>query len=631
MATTLPTLLNIGFSFKESKYVTREATRMRLLLSTQAEMALNLYSGASLFMFTDASQISCDAAETGPPCNWYQHHKLNCTFERPSRKDTTSRSKRKCKETLEIAKRLELVEAKLIRVRELHNGDLDSGTSDAIDAPSITPQFSRIPILILPPTIDSQSASLASCYLQADEATDPAGHFYFFSHDFGTLCSPTGLPQFTDRCKRWIHAVTGEWPDFKESGDWEPVIPSAAPRLNGGLTEAQHSARACVFAFCAITADKFRDARVSKQLDVEACVRQAEHLLISVSGDASLTTLQASLMMMVWKAKVGSVSGIGIYHAIACRIVFALGGHTRVSAMRRNREPTIQERHDHHVRSMFWLCYIFDKELALRSGQPPIVGDEYCDLTLPEGYHEHVYRTRQSTYEPDELPIPWLISDLRLVQIKSRAAKELFSVAASKKSDAELLLTIRELDEELERWRLSIPTEYAPNLAIRKGAKLIEHVAQSENMLQIELHLAYHHLLSIIHRASARCAGNQSRETSETSSGLQSSVDLSVEASRSTLIFLSLAAHRLDGEAFRIFYFYPLSAFISLFFNLLRSPCNEYADLDLELIRTASDIIKKMPKSKSTADEATYLGRIDRFRAEVARLAERAVERFRGG
>lgn len=246
----------------------------------------------------------------------------------------------------------------------------------------------------------------------------------------------------------------------------------------------------------------------------------------------------------------GSVSGAGIYHAIACRTVFALGGHTRVSTLPKDREPTIQERHDHHVRSMFWLCYIFDKELALRLGQPPLVGDEYCDLTLPEGYHEHVYQTRQSTYEPDEKPIPWLVSDLRLVKIKSRAAKELFSVAASKKSDAELLLTIRELDEELERWRLSIPTEYAPSLAIRKRAHLSEHLAQSENMLHIELHLAYHHLLSIIHLASARCAGNQSSETSETSFGLQSSVDLSVEASRSTLIFLSLTAHRLDGGAF---------------------------------------------------------------------------------
>lgn len=253
---------------------------------------------------------------------------------------------------------------------------------------------------------------------------------------------------------------------------------------------------------------------------------------------------------MVWKAKEGNVSGTGIYHAIACRIVFALGGHTRVPTMPKDRGLTIQERHDHHLRSMFWLCYIFDKEVTLRSGQPPIVGDEYCDLTLPEGYGEHVYRARQSTYEPDELPMPWLISDLRLVQIKSRAAKELFSVAASKKSDAELLLTIRELDEELERWRVSIPTEYAPSLAIRRGAKLSEYLAQSENMLQIELHLAYHHLLSIIHRASGRCAGDQNIEASETNFGLQSSLDLSVEASRSTLIFLSLAAHRLDGEAF---------------------------------------------------------------------------------
>lgn len=257
---------------------------------------------------------------------------------------------------------------------------------------------------------------------------------------------------------------------------------------------------------------------------------------------------------MIWKAHGGNVAAASVYHAVACRIVFALGGHTRVPLLPKDRELNIQERHDHHLRSIFWLCYIFDKEAALRTTQPPIIGDEYCDLTLPEGYFEHIYGARRNTYELHEIPMPWLISDLRLVQIQSRVAKELYSVASSKMSDAELLLTIRELDEELECWRLSIPTDFAPSLAIRKGAKLNEHLGHSGNMLQIELHLAYHRLLSIIHCASGRCAGDPSNATSATNFGLQSSLDLSVEASRSTLIFLSIAVHRLLGEAFWLAY-----------------------------------------------------------------------------
>lgn len=234
-------------------------------------------------------------------------------------------------------------------MRELRNSKLDTGAFDAVDTPSTKPQPLKYTVSTPPTTIDSQSASPASGCARADEATYSPGHFYFFSHDFGTLCSPTGLPRFTDRCKRWIHAVTGEWPDFEKSGD--VILPSPSrpsgrllaedsplpeawvlqslvdtflcsdfsrcfpfidrllfeesrrlayspPAPGDSWTASQLSARAYVFAVCAITADKFTDARVSERLDAEAWVRQAEHLLISVSGDASLTTLQASLMMV---------------------------------------------------------------------------------------------------------------------------------------------------------------------------------------------------------------------------------------------------------------------------------------------------------------------------------------------
>lgn len=252
----------------------------------------------------------------------------------------------------------------------------------------------------------------------------------------------------------------------------------------------------------------------------------------------------------IYKAQCGNVASAATYHAVACRLVFALRGHSRLPRLSPTGELTIDERNHHQIRLIFWLCYIFDKEATLRSAQPPIICDEYCDLTLPEGYSENIYGVRQKSYPLDETPTHWLVSDLRLVLIKSKVAKELYSVTSLKKSDAELLLTIRELDEELERWRLSIPAPFAPSLSIRKDVILVEHLEQSGNMLQIELHMVYHHLLSIIHWASGRCVVNRNKQDRDTSFGLQSSLDLSVEASRSTMIFLSVAAHKLASDAF---------------------------------------------------------------------------------
>lgn len=64
---------------------------------------------------------------------------------------------------------------------------------------------------------------------------------------------------------------------------------------------------------------------------------------------------------------------------------------------------------------------------------------------------------------------------------------------------------------------------------------------------------------------------------------------------------------------------------MSLFFNLLRHPESEYAELDLELLRTSSDTIRSMPRRLSTADEIAFLGKIDSFVEEISRLANCAV------
>ncbi|KAG9253563.1 uncharacterized protein F5Z01DRAFT_623805 [Emericellopsis atlantica] len=620
-------------------------------------------------------KILCDTPRVGDPCNWCQHHNLVCTYDRPSLPHS---SKTKKKGALDVAKRLELLEARLAQVHGLHQHTSRRGPFHGTPASSARIKkptaFERSP-RASPFGTSSESASPASSSL---DPINPREHLYFHNPYLLTLCSPTGLPVFTEACIKWIQAATGECPRFEELGDQETIFSPEPPSQQqdtaagecllpepwvlNSLVEnflssdfgrsfpfvdsllfeetarlayeasdqsdspAHLGARACALTICAIASTKLKQPGEGDCIDVQACIRQAERLLSRIPTDASLQKLQATVMLV---SHLGAFADARVYHTMACRIVFALGGHIRVADIPQDRKPTPQERHDHNVRCLFWLCYFCDKDIALRTFLPPVIPDEYCDLTLPRGYVELIYGPNRSSRGAGEIPMPWFISDLRLIQIKSKVANQLYSFASTKKSDAEILHTIRQLDEELERWRLTIPAEFAPSLAIRHGVKLSEHLEQSAKMLHIDLHLAYHHLLSIIHYASARCAGARGSERSEIHYGLQSSLDLSVEASRSTLIFLSLAVHHLASEVFWLFMFYPVSAFLGLFFNLLRSPGNEHAELDLELIRTASEVLQKMPKSDSSPEKKAYLDRIDQFCGEISRLAECAIARHR--
>lgn len=239
-------------------------------------------------------------------------------------------------------------------------------------------------------------------------------------------------------------------------------------------------------------------------------------------------------------------------HGIACRIIFVLGGHTAVASPP-HREPTIRDRQILQLRNMFWLVYIIDKEISLRTGQPPILQDEFCDLSLPHDYlGPHYTRAATDAHEIGATTPPSLPGDIRLSILKSRTCRLLYSFDATRKSDVELLRSIRELDEELESWRTSIPSEFAPVLStkFKHSTWDLEKQGIVGGMRQMMLNLEYHHLRTMIHSASGRCMKPLDGTNQMRVSGLQSSLELSVEASRATLTHLSTATHKLPAEAF---------------------------------------------------------------------------------
>jgi hypothetical protein len=247
----------------------------------------------------------------------------------------------------------------------------------------------------------------------------------------------------------------------------------------------------------------------------------------------------------------GDLQSAALLLSFASRAVFILGGHIspepKYAPMGKSATIGYELRMQLHVRTQFWLCYQLDMEIALRSGQPPIMNNEHCDLTLPPRYMEVLYEARlhESPGTNDDLFVPYYPTDLQLSIIKSRAYSALYSVNALRKSDAQLLRDIREVDDELEQWRMSLPPNFRPTLAFSEDMRGDGDMS----MQTIMLRLAYHHTVAIIHCASGRgraWGDHQSREME----GVSSSMALSVEASRSSLFYLRTAVHCLADDCF---------------------------------------------------------------------------------
>jgi hypothetical protein len=251
----------------------------------------------------------------------------------------------------------------------------------------------------------------------------------------------------------------------------------------------------------------------------------------------------------------GQIPFCSIYLSLACRMMFVLGGHTLPDPWTRPGETDAESlagwtpHEARHLRKLFWLCYTLDKEISIRTGQPPAISDDHCDLTLPGGYLDVQYLDEwlyADVAHLDDSAVPLLPGDLRLTMIKSKACKLLYSAEALRKSDADLLRDIRELDEELERWRLAVPPKHRPVLALSQSTMWATEAQRS--IRTVVIHFEYHHLMATIHQATSRCRAWTASESREMDS-VRSSLALAVEASRSAVVSLRTAVHSLLEDA----------------------------------------------------------------------------------
>lgn len=203
--------------------------------------------------------------------------------------------------------------------------------------------------------------------------------------------------------------------------------------------------------------------------------------------NTDLLSVQALLGMALFMQGTPNPQPSFFLVAAAIRLSHSIGLHKRGSGFNLN-PVEIEQR-----KRVFWIGYMLDKDICLRSGRPPAQDDDDMHVELPSADPEDNIGNIPLADGKGKVNLFRLMCEFSTIE--SKVYRQLYSTKASKQSDGELLNTIGELDSQLEEWKDSIPVDFRPEHEIKAShTPLILHV--------VVLHFAYYNCLTTIHRMS---------------------------------------------------------------------------------------------------------------------------------
>ncbi|KAF2249243.1 hypothetical protein BU26DRAFT_564900 [Trematosphaeria pertusa] len=271
----------------------------------------------------------------------------------------------------------------------------------------------------------------------------------------------------------------------------------------------------------------------------------------------------------------------------AIRLSHSIGLHKKGSGFNLNASEVEQRKR------VFWIAYMLDRDICLRSGRPPIQDDDDMNVELPsEDPPDNIGNIPLSDGK-GKMNLFRLMCTFSVIQ--SHVYRRLYSTKASKQTDGELLNTIGELDKELETWKDGIPLEFRPEHDIKAShTPLILQVAV--------LHLGYYNCLTTIHRMSVHHGYWTSRLSNFAIQGLNArplnprvfmSAQLCVQAARASIHLLKYIPKGDPSCVWLIIYF-PVTALVTLFANILQNPQDTRSRSDLKLMKLVVNFLSML-------------------------------------
>ncbi|OBT66534.1 hypothetical protein VE03_03670 [Pseudogymnoascus sp. 23342-1-I1] len=306
---------------------------------------------------------------------------------------------------------------------------------------------------------------------------------------------------------------------------------------------------------------------------------------------------------------------------MAARLAQAIGLHRRLDGY------GLKERDIEQRRNVFWIVFGLEKGISIRSGRPSVFSDDDIGVELPPKT-THAYKDLSSA--DSVLGSYRCVATIALLE--SRVYTKLYSARSHTKSDLERLKWVGSLDRELQQWRDELPIEIRPEKPIKCHSKHLMDV--------IMIHFAYYNCLVAIHRGSSH-HGSWIYSDKPTTVRDAKNIGLSPRVFESSTICLTAARqiigllHYYDTTEHSDVHnlgivtmcnYYPLTASLTLFANLLQNPTAPTATTDLALMNRVTCILVDSFASSCNPKAALH---VDIFR-QIIRTAAQFVARARG-
>ncbi|KAF3805743.1 hypothetical protein GCG54_00005107 [Colletotrichum gloeosporioides] len=612
-------------------------------------------------------KIQCLIPEAGVPCDWCRHHDSECTFNREAPRKS-KQNRLKLTDVHDLYQRIQHLESALAQATAQPLGRDDAlnfvtPTSCSVETPAslATPAAAEL----TPVSRSAREPDFPGLRQSPSSVTSlPTSDFPCFASHIGPNWFFRGIHAFSEQGRQWISSRTGQTVDLRKlrlfTSNYAPStsFSSAFPGVSS-LPEKQVlrelassflmsplwlsfpvidrfsfdetlditygisadrpnsptelAALASVLSILSLMGHCKDLGNGYSGIDANDCANKARQFLMSLTGHYSVTILECLLALYTHSTLDGHWQEAGFYLPLACSMVSALGGHTSASHNTPDGRTTLSAKKRLHLRNLFWICYVADKDMALRTGRPPLLSAVFCDVSIPKDYDQnHAYL--RSFDEPVDRPIsvgdgpvPYFSGDLVLSQIKEKVYRLLYSPAVSEAKDTTLLLHIRELDEEIERWRLSIPLDFRPALSASPQTLLaISQTNPRQYTRCFALQLEYLHLMTFVHTTVRKYDADDSQSDGplDLHSVIHSSYDLSLEAGRSILRCLSLFLSNMPTWSLWSCIYHATNAAISLFLDMVIHPYSPNGSFDLELLISAANTITSLASRARSPIEA---------------------------
>ncbi|KAL9053645.1 MAG: hypothetical protein Q9206_003857 [Seirophora lacunosa] len=317
--------------------------------------------------------------------------------------------------------------------------------------------------------------------------------------------------------------------------------------------------------------------------------------------NSDLLSVQALLGMAMFLLGTPNPQPSFFLVAAAIRLASSIGLHKRGSGFNLN-PVEIEQR-----KRVFWIGYILDKDICLRSGRPPAQDDDDMNVDLPSDDPMDNIGNIPLVDGKGKINLFRLMCTFAVIE--NKVYKQLYSTKASKQSDGALLNTIGELDKELEEWKDAIPIDIRPEHEIKAAhPPLVLHI--------VVLHFAYYSTLQTIHRMSIHHGYWTSRLSNYAIQGLNarplnprvfSSAALCVQAARASIHLIRYIPQGDYSCVWLILYF-PVSALVTLFANILQNPQDPRARSDVRLMNQVVNFLSLLAVTEEQGGIKRMLG-----------------------